>query len=126
MSSILAPITSSANLYPEEIFAFILLSTKEGSISSLSQRVLDLKNNKIDTRYIALRSSPDGVYSEDIDRYISFLLTFKYAQQRSPIRLTPKGEELCLNVARKALQRNPKIATEVARILKYDVSKLAK
>lgn len=125
MSTILVT-SPDSTLYPEEIFAFILLTTNNcDTISGLSQKILDLKKNKIDTSLIALRSSPDGVYSEDMDRYTSFLLTFKYAQQKSPIRLTDKGISLCQSVAKKAVSRNPQVAKEVARILGYNIATLA-
>ena len=107
---------SVAELYPEEIFALILLTTK-GSVSDLSQKILELKENNVNIGYIALRRSPEGVYSEDMDRYISFLLTFDYAQKRSPISLTSEGKTLCVDIVRKASNRSPETTAEAAKVL---------
>jgi hypothetical protein len=116
---------SDRPLYPEELIAIVLLST-EGGVSDLSQKLLDLKKHNVDIGFIALRSSPDGVYSEDIDTYISFLLTFDYATARSPIKLTEKGKSLCAEIVKNAFNRNPDIVNRIASVLAFNIKKLTK
>jgi len=115
---------TKATLFPEELIAAILLSTS-GNISDLSQKLTELKERGIDIGFIALRRAPDGVYSEDIDQYISYLLTFDYVRERSPtVTLSEKGRNLCAKVVKNAYQRNPDAVGKMAEILNLDIKKL--
>jgi hypothetical protein len=114
---------STPQFLPEELFSIILLKTG-GNVSDLSGKLLELKKKGVDIGFIALRRAPDGVYSEDVDNYISFLLTFDYAKERSPIALTDKGKFLCTSIIKNAYERNPDALKALAKALGVKVQEL--
>lgn len=117
---------TKATLFPEEIIAAILLSTS-GSISDLSKKLTELKERGIDIGFIALRRAPDGVYSEDVDQYVSYLLTFDYVRARSPtVNLSEKGKNLCAEVIKNAYKRNRDAVSKVAHVLNLDIRELTR
>lgn len=58
-------------------------------------------------RNLGLRGIPGGYYSEDVEAFVGHLLSMGYAVQRSPIKLTPGGEEFCEKVLAEETDASP-------------------
>ena len=122
----MALIVSSKTLPLEAFVALVLLdsSTDNIDVTSLSQKLIQLRRHGITFDLIDCRRAPRGYYSEDIDNYISYLLTFGYITERSPIKITKKGTEFLKKVIKKTLEMNPEGLNEVAKILNIDLRKI--
>jgi len=75
-------------------------------VRDISRLLFDLRQRGFRFRDLGLRRIPDGYYSEDVETFVGQLLSMGYATQRSPIRLEPKGEQLCDQIVKAETQDN--------------------
>jgi hypothetical protein len=122
----MAVTVSSINLPIEKVIALILLdpSSVNTNVTALSQKLMQLEEHGLNLEFVAMRRSPDGFYSEDVDSYLSYLLIYDYISERSSIRLTEKGRKFLKEIVRKANEKYPEALKQVAKILNIDLKKI--
>ncbi len=64
-------------------------------IKDISELLYELRQEGFRFKNLGLRAIPGGYYSEDVETFVGQLLSMGYATQRSPIKLTPEGEQFC-------------------------------
>jgi hypothetical protein len=88
-------------------------------VRDVSDIFYELKQRGLRFRDLGLRKIPGGYYSEDVETFVGQLLSMGYATKRSPIKLTPEGEEFCRDIEGAA--QNPdeliKLREELEKVL---------
>ncbi|MEW6266457.1 MAG: hypothetical protein AB1641_25575 [Thermodesulfobacteriota bacterium] len=106
---------------PEIIIAMLLLEKidkEDVNVKTLSNSIALLKKRGLDVSNISLRNVPGGYYSDEVESFIGRLLLFNYAQQRSPIKLSSEGKELCNNISEKAKTEHPYEVDKINQLIK--------
>lgn len=115
-------------LFPETVMAMAVLDAsavgKGLRIEDISKLFVDLEGTDARVRDVALRSVPDGFYSEDVESFIGRFLAAGYAKARSPIKFYNSGLGVCRDMVRKALRENGSEVKKVAAVLRYDLDTL--
>jgi len=115
-------------LFPETVMAMAVLDAsavgKGLRIEDISGLFVHLEGANVKVRDVALRSVPDGFYSEDVESFVGRFLAAGYAKARSPIRFYDSGLRVCREMVRKALRENANEVKKVAAVLRYDLDKL--
>lgn len=115
-------------LFPDTVMAMAILDASAGGrglqIGDISKLFVVLEEAGVPIRDVALRSVPDGVYSEDVESFVGRFLAAGYAKARSPIKFEPEGLRVCREMVQKALHRNPDAVMKVASALNFHVMSL--
>lgn len=98
------------------------LSDEERKIESLCNKIIEVKNEGLDIGRIAIRRIANGYYSEEMDRFLSFLVTFGYAEDSSPVELNNSGHEYCKRIIRSEHEKNPDGVEKLVQILSLNIS----
>ena len=93
-------------------------------IEDISELFVDLERAQIRVHDVALRSVPDGYYSEDVESFVGRFLAAGYAKARSPIRFYESGLKVCRDMVQKALGEKGDEVRKVAGALKFDLDRL--
>ena len=83
--------------------AFLVASYQQGwssNHSDLVRKIMEIKERGVDIRNVNLYNRASGLYSEDLDRFVSILGTSNVSDF-SPIRLTPSGYAKCMTLLKK-------------------------
>jgi len=85
------------------IAAVLLRTAKPGEhtgpyIREVSGVLYELRQRGLRLRNLGFRAIPGGYYSEDVEMFLGHLLSLGYATQRSPIKLTPEGQQFCMEI----------------------------
>jgi hypothetical protein len=117
------PLTSIVNekaLSPETIIAAVLLRNAFNKLkmSQVAELILDLEKEGIDISKMLCYPTASAAYCDDLDRFVSKLVSFGYASDSSPIKLKPEGEKLCKEIVEDARKKENKEQLEtLERIL---------
>jgi len=115
-------------LFPDTVMAMAVLDASSSDrglqIEDISRLFVDLEEAGVSIRDVALRSVPDGFYSEDVESFVGRFLAAGYAKARSPIKFEPAGLKVCRDMVHKAFKRNPEEVRRVASALNFDVTVL--
>jgi len=113
------------NIRPEWIIAMIVRNFGNGAtIEEISEKVVRLQKNGINTSRVRVRRSPRGYYSEDIHQFVSGLFFSGFAGELSPhVSLTREGAELCDEIIKDFYDHNSEMAERVAQALGIDLNK---
>lgn len=118
----------SEMLFPETVMAMAVLDANAGGkglrIEDVSKFFADLEAANVRIHDVALRSVPDGYYSEDVESFVGRFLAAGYAEARSPIRFYDSGLRVCRDMVRKALGEKGAEVKKVADVLKFDLDRL--
>ena len=90
-------ITNQA-LSPEVIIAKIFLSSKiSGNLQmdEVAELIAGLDKHGVDTSKMLCYPTGSTIYCEDLDKFVSKFVSFGFAKDSSPIKLTDKGKEIC-------------------------------
>lgn len=94
------------------------------TLEEVSGQILKLLDGNIAVHDLGLRRVPGGVYSEEVETFVGHLLAEGLATHRSPIQLTPQGEELLGTIIRVDSKQHAKAIRDAADLLKLDTSEL--
>jgi hypothetical protein len=116
-------------IFPETVMAMAVLDASEKhrglQVEDISSLFVGLESKSgVRVREVALRSVPDGYYSEDVESFVGRFLAAGYAKARSPIKFEEPGLRVCREIIRKALGKNPEGVRSLATALHYDVDRL--
>ena len=115
-------------LFPETVMAMAVLDANAGGkglrIEDISKLFVDLEGANVRIHDVALRSVPDGYYSEDVESFVGRFLAAGYARARSPIRFYDSGLRVCREIVQKALEEKGDDVRKVASALKFDLDRL--
>jgi hypothetical protein len=118
----------SEMLFPETIMAMAVLDASAAGkglrIEDISKLFADLEGTDVRVRDVALRSVPDGLYSEDVESFVGRFLAAGYAKARSPVKFYNSGLRVCREMVQNAFRENGDEVRKVAKVLKYDLDKL--
>src|SRR5687767_10344907 len=88
-------------LPPEVIIASVLVSPKvhnTKTMGEVAKLIISLNSRGVKTSRMVCYLTAGSAYCEDLDRFVSKLVSFGYATDSSPIKLTPAGKEICQKV----------------------------
>ena len=116
-----------ASISPETIMAYAILTAAHARrpvlIEDVSSLFAKLRQEKIqDVGTVALRRTPRGVYSEDVEAFFGRLLAGGFAEARSPLDPNEDGKQLCLEIVDEENQSHPEALRRVAQVLGLDLS----
>ena len=98
-------------LSPETIIASVLLSpnvSRKLTMSQVAKLILNLEDKGVDTSRMLCYPTATSAYCEDLDRFVSKLVSFGYASDSSPIKLNNEGERICREIIEEARQKENK------------------
>jgi hypothetical protein len=119
----------SPAIFPETVMAMAVLDASARNmglqVEDISKLFVDLEaKSGAEVREIALRSVPDGYYSEDVESFVGRFLAAGYAKARSPIKFEGPGLNVCRAMVSKAFETSPEAVRRVAKALNYDLDVL--
>lgn len=97
------------------LFAFRHQS--EAEIEDISRLLYKLRSSHIDIGEIDLRRIPGGFYSEYVEILVSHYLDSGFVDQKSPLKLKPKGVELLEEIVAEERRDNPEGLKQVEQAL---------
>src|SRR5437660_65784 len=116
-----------AAISPETIMAYAIITATRAKqpvlIENVSSLFAKLRQEKVDeVGRVALRRTPRGLYSEDVEAFFGRLLASGFANARSPLTPNEKGIELCREIITEESQSHPETLRKVAQLLGFDLS----
>jgi len=73
---------------------------------------------------VALRRTPRGLYSEDVEAFFGRLLAGGFATARGPLHPNENDMTLCTEIVNEESQSHPEALLQVAQVLGFDLSLL--
>ena len=112
---------------PEAVMAYAILTATNARrpvlIEDVSSLFAKLREEKIqDVGTVALRRTPRGLYSEDVEAFFGRLLAGGFATARSPLDPNEDGVRLCLEIINEESQSHPEAVRRIAQVLGFDLS----
>lgn len=108
--------------------AMLLLSASKGKvpkeINKLSEKLAELKKNRIEIGDITISRVASGYYSEQFDRFLGSFLVAGDAIKRSPVELKESGVELCREIVREACQKDRTKLEHIAHAFQLDLNQI--
>lgn len=72
-------------------------------MSEVAKQIFDLESKGINTAKILCYKTGSSVYCEDLDRFVSKLVSFGYATDSSPVKLTLEGTKICEELVKRSI-----------------------
>src|ERR1022692_3848067 len=115
----------TATLPPEVVMACAIKSLRHADrdilIENVSGLFAKLREEKIEeVGRVALRRTPRGLYSEDVEAFFGRLLASGFAEARSPLKVNEEGIQLCQELIDEESQSHPEAFDRVAHVLGFD------